>query len=521
MSIQKQNQSILLYNGNIFGKPESSAILCQRGKIISFGKKEDFNIENTIDLHGGFVYPGFIDSHLHLLGVGQAIENIQLNGISSPQDIIPILKKHNYSGQKKGNWILGRGWDQNLWKEQTYPDKSVLDEAAPDTPVAFRRIDGHTLWVNSKAMKIAGISETTPSPIGGVIVKDEEGIPTGILVDNAMNLILEKIPNPEIMEIERQIAKAISYLNTFGLTSIHDPGSDPDTISVLKSNSFKSTLKVFAMLNYKEDEYSPYLSSGSFVNDHFLTIRAVKIYLDGALGSHGAALLKPYSDDLKNCGLILENIEKVKKDIKKFNKMGFQTAIHCIGDKANRIALDLYAESGNKGCRNRIEHAQMIHQNDIHRFAELGVLPCMQPIHCTSDMNWIFSRIGTHRLHEAYPWNSLIQSGAIIPGGSDAPIESPDPLKGIYAAVTRQDEQENPSGGWQGHETISVENAIKMYTEWAAYASFEENVKGKIDEGFIADFTVLDKDLVSIHPSEILESKVKMTIVNGNVVFSA
>ncbi len=520
MTIHNQNSSILFFNGTIYGSAKSSAILCRDGKITAVGKKDDFTIENSIDLDGGFVFPGFIDSHLHLLGAGQALENLNFTGFISPDEVAESVKNTTNNVRRNGNWILGRGWDQTLWKNQIYPDKSILDVVAPDIPVVLRRVDGHALWANTKAMELAGISQDTFTPDGGIIYKNTRGEPSGIFIDNAMNLILNVIPKPKKSDIKRQLIKAMSHLNSLGLTSIHDPGTHIDTLSVLKNNSFKSTVKVYAMLNYKEDEYSPYLSSGPFVHDPFITIRTVKIYLDGALGSHGAALLEPYSDDPKNSGLLLEDIGKVKQDIKQFNEIGFQIAIHCIGDKANRMALDMYAEVGKKSSRNRIEHAQMIHQNDIPRFSELGVLPCMQPLHCTSDMHWIPSRIGNHRLSEAYPWNSLIQSGSIIPGGSDAPIESADPLKGIYAAVTRQEKNGNPSDGWQKQESVSIENAIKMYTEWSAYTAFEENKKGKIEKGFSADFTVLDKNLLNIQPEEILESEVKMTIVSGDVVYS-
>ena len=521
MKTDNRLPSTLFYNGRIYNHPEKSAILCHGEKITALGNKSDFNAKREIDLNGGVVYPGFIDSHLHLLGTGQALENINLNEISSPQDVIPILKKHIQSIQKSNSWILGRGWDQNLWKKQTYPDSLILDEAAPNSPVAFRRVDGHTLWVNSKAMELAGISKNTPSPSGGVIVKNNEGIPTGVLVDNAMGLVLDKIPAPSKPKIERLINKAASYLNSFGLTSIHDPGTTPDTISVLIKNEFRSTLGVYAMLNYKESEIAPFLNKANLISSPSITVRAVKIYLDGALGSRGAALLEPYSDEPESDGLILEVIEKVKNDIKRFNQLGYQAAIHCIGDRANRIALDLYEEVGIKECRNRVEHAQMVHHKDIHRFSALGVLPCMQPVHCTSDMSWLHLRVGKKRLCEAYPWNSLVRAGSIIPGGSDSPIESPDPLKGIYASITRKDERGYPADGWQKNEAVSIENAIKMYTEWAAYAGFEENIKGQIKEGFNADLTVLDRDLLRIHPSEILETRVKMTIVNGGVVYSA
>jgi len=513
--------STLFYNGRIYNHPKKSAILCYGDKITAIGNRSDFNAKKKVDLNGGVVYPGFIDSHLHLLGTGQALENINLNGIRSPQDVIPVLKKHIQSIHKSNSWILGRGWDQNLWEGQAYPDKLILDEAAPNIPVAFQRVDGHTLWVNSKAMELAGISKNTPSPSGGVIVKNKEGVPAGVLVDNAMSLVLDIIPDPSKPEIERLINKAASHLNSFGLTSIHDPGTTPDTISVLINNESRSTLGVYAMLNYDESEIAPFLNKAHLISYPSITVRAVKIYLDGALGSRGAALLEPYSDEPENDGLILEAIEKVKIDIKRFNQLGYQTAIHCIGDRANRIALDLYEEVGIKECRNRVEHAQMVHHKDIHRFSKLSVLPCMQPVHCTSDMGWLHLRVGKDRLCEAYPWNSLVKAGSIIPGGSDAPIESPDPLRGIYAAITRKNEEGYPASGWQGHETVSMDNAIKMYTEWAAYAGFEENVKGQIKEGFNADLTVLDRDLLRIHPSETLETKVKMTIVNGNVVYSA
>ena len=519
MFIHKQNNPILYYNGKIYGSPFASAILCKDGKISSIGKREDFNIQNIVDLQGGFVYPGFIDSHLHLLGVGQAIENVNLIGLKSPYEAIKILEGFDCQ-DKNIAWILGRGWDQTLWDNQTFPNKNILDKGT-NCPVALRRVDGHALWVNSRAMEIAGVTPDTQSPHGGIIIKNKKGEPTGVFIDNAMNLILDVIPKPGSRVIKRQLQKAITHLNLLGLTSVHDPGTDPDTISILKKNSFNSTLGVYAMLNYKEKEMAPFLSEGPLINDSLLTVRAIKIYLDGALGSRGAALLEAYSDDSKNHGLIIENVEKVQKDIRRFNKLGFQTAIHCIGDRANRIALDIYEKVGVKLCRNRIEHAQIIHENDISRFAELGVLPCMQTVHCTSDMNWIQSRLGKNKLSEAYPWNSLIQSGTIIPGGSDAPIESANPLRGIYAAITRKDEEGNPPGGWQKQETISRNNAIKMYTEWAAYAAFEEKSKGKIQEGFNGDFTVLSKDLLTVHPTEILDNKIKMTIVNGKVVYSA
>ena len=512
----KKNQYTLFYNGILYDNPLFSAILCKNGVIHDIGTKKDFDVKNMVNLNGGYIFPGFIDSHLHLLGVGQNIENVNLNGIKSPYETIDIIN------QTKDNklWILGRGWDQTLWKEKSFPQKNILDKATKKQPVALRRVDGHALWVNSKAMEISGVDSRTSSPSGGRIIKDENGDPTGVFIDKAMDLILDNIPSPDDFVIKRQLKNAINHLNSLGLTSIHDPGTNPETISALKDKSLRSTLKIYAMLNYKEDELAPFLEKGPFKKNDFLTIRSIKIYLDGALGSRGAAMIKPYHDDPKNYGLILEDIEKLKLDIERFNKLGFQTAIHCIGDRANQIALDIYNKTGNKKHRNRIEHAQIIQKNDISRFSDLGVIPCMQPIHCTSDMGWIKDRLGKERISQAYPWNSLINSGSIIAGGSDAPIESANPLKGIYAAITRKNENKKCSPGWQTQERSSKINAIKMYTEWAAYAAFEEKIKGKIQKGFSADFTILDKNLLKIDPVEILSTNVKMTILNGKVVYS-
>jgi len=514
-------QTTLFTNAHIYQHPRADAILCADGKILSIGKIGDFTADEVVNLHGGYVYPGFTDSHMHLLGLGQALEILNLVGTTSAQDIIQKVRD-KLTEIQPGEWVIGRGWDQNDWSDTHFPTKVLLDNAAPQNPVYLRRIDGHAAWVNSQVLKLANINAQTPDPPGGKIVRDEKGEPTGILIDNAVDLIEKKLPTPTPKDRKRQITKAIHLLNTLGLTTIHDAGTTLETLATLKEilAEKRLTVRVYAMLSDTPENTAQYLTSGPDTTNPYLVIRAVKLYLDGALGSRGAALLQPYSDDPGNRGLILTDSSEVARKVKEYNQAGFQVAIHCIGDRANRMALDIFETNGVRSRRNRIEHAQIIHPTDIPRFAALKVIPAMQATHCTSDMYWADERLGPERLVEAYPWQSLIQTGAIIPNGSDAPVESPDPLAGIYAATTRQDQKGWPAGGWRAKECMTIATAIRSFTEWPAYASFEEKHKGTIAPGYYADFTVLNKDLHTISPKEILNTKVTFTIVNGTVVYS-
>jgi hypothetical protein len=514
-------QTALFTNAHIYQRPGADAILCADGKILSIGKGEDFTADEVVDLQGGYVYPGFTDSHMHLLGLGQALEILDLVGTTSAQEIAQKVQDKLVEIQP-GEWVIGRGWDQNDWPDTHFPTKELLDSVAPQNPVYLRRIDGHAAWVNSQVLKLANINAQTPDPPGGKIVRDEKGEPTGILIDNAVDLVEKKLPPSMPKDRRRQITKAMRLLNSFGLTSIHDAGTTPETIATLKEllAEERLTVRVYAMLSDTPENTAPYLTSGPDTTNSFLVIRAVKLYLDGALGSRGAALLQPYNDDPANRGLILTDSVEVARRVKEYNQAGFQVGIHCIGDRANRMALDIYETNGIRSRRNRIEHAQIIHPTDIPRFVALKVIPAMQATHCTSDMYWADERLGPERLIEAYPWQSLIQTGAIIPNGSDAPVESPDPLAGLYAATTRQDQKGWPAGGWRPEERMTIATAIKSFTEWPAYASFAEQHKGKIAPGYYADFTVLNKDLLTIPPKEILSTEVTFTIVNGVVVYS-
>lgn len=511
----------LFTNCTIYNVPDADSILCHNGMIEKIGSNLSENGINVVDLDQGFVYPGFVDAHLHLAGFGWSLDVPNLVNTSSVDEILGKLSELK-SDHSNHQWIHGRGWDQNHWENPSFPTKEMLDSVIEDTPVYLRRVDGHAAWVNSKALKIANITSSSKDPDGGKILRHPDGSPSGILIDNAMELAAPHIPKPTREDKKRYIRLAVSELIANGITGVHDAGTDNETIRILKDLIKKQPLplRVYAMLNDTPEDTESFFSAGPETSDPFLKIQAVKLYMDGALGSRGAAMLEPYSDDPSNSGSLLMDEKTLSEKIHRANTAGFQVCIHCIGDRANRFALNAFEQCGKRQLRNRVEHAQLLHQDDIQRFSHLDVLPSMQPTHCTADMNWVEERMGSKRLNECYPWQSLIRAGSIIPGGSDAPVEYPSPLEGIYAAVTRQDKKGNPKSGWQSSETVNIDQAIAMMTSWAAYASFEEQIKGKIKPGYYADLTVLDKPLEFIPAKEILSTKILHTVVNGKIVYS-
>lgn len=515
------SQSTLFINARLPGQSRSVSIFCDQGRIQTINDPNTPSADQVVDLQGGTIYPGFTDAHLHLLGLGQSMEIIDLVGTADPEDILQRVQTKAQT-TPTGQWIQGRGWDQNDWPEIRLPDRTMLDAVTPDHPVLLSRIDGHAVWVNSRALQIAGVDAHTPDPSGGKIYRDREGVPTGVLVDNAVDLVMRHVPEDSRDAKKRQLINAAHYLNSMGITAVHDAGTSRETLDILNDleREGRLTLRVYAMLNDNPEDYEPFLLNGPDTTDPWITVRAIKLYLDGALGSRGAALLEPYADDPENRGLLVSDLAKVAIKVRRFNAAGFQVNIHCIGDRANRMALDIFERVGLRERRNRIEHAQIISPEDIPRFFDLGVIPSMQAIHCTSDMYWADERLGPERLPEAYPWQSLLRLGAIIPGGSDAPVEVPNPLWGFYAAVTRQDHQNWPQGGWLPQERMTPEQALKMLTEWPAYAAFQESQFGQIKPGYWADFTVLSRDLLAATPHQILDTDVLFTIVNGHVVYS-
>ena len=509
----------------------AQALAIVDGRILAVGNDEEVrSLANwrtkRINLKGAIVVPGLTDSHLHLLGFGRSLEEIQLAGTASPEEIETLVAAKARM-LPEGTWIRGRGWDQNDWTVREYPTKDILDQAAPDHPVMLSRIDGHAIWVNSRAMAETGVTPDTPAPYGGAIIRDSAGEPTGIFIDNAENLVTDKLPEPSKEDIRRWLVDAVQRLNQVGLTSVHDAGVDAMTIEVLMEliDDGRLSLRYYGMLDGSdEDLLDTHLLSGPIISyGEYLTLRSVKFYADGALGSRGAALLAPYSDDPENHGLIVTPVKELESLVERTMRAGFQPCIHAIGDRGNRVVLDIYERvvdrTNLRNLRPRIEHAQVLSNRDIRRFARLGVIPAMQPSHATSDMYWAEDRLGPERIQGAYAWRKLLNTGVIIPGGSDCPVEREEPLLQIYAARTRQDISGWPSNGWYPGERMGGLEALKALTSWAAYAAFEEERRGKILPGYDADLTVLDTNPVVCESRDILSTKVLMTIVAGEIVW--
>ncbi len=512
--------------------PPSEALAIVDGRILAVGRTEEIlplanRRTKRIDLQGAVVVPGLMDSHLHLVGVGRSLDQLQLVGTSSAEEIAGLVAARA-AELPPGTWIQGRGWDQNDWDHQAFPTRQVLDRAAPDHPVILSRVDGHAIWSNSRALTLAGITAGTPNPQGGVILKDESGDPTGVLIDNAAPLVRRAVPRPTRDDIRKWVLAAIQQLNQLGLTEIHDPGVDDTTLEVIRElvDEGNFNLRYYGMLHGSDAELlERRLSEGPVINyGGRLTVRTVKFYLDGALGSRGAALLSPYSDDPRNRGLIRTPPDLLEALVTRTLQAGFQPAIHAIGDRANRLALDIYERVTSRiegqDPRPRIEHAQVIATRDIRRFARLGVIAAMQPSHATSDMYWAEDRLGARRVRGAYAWRRLLDAGATIAGGSDSPVEPANPLLQLYAARTRQDTTGWPEEGWYPDEKMGGLEALRTLTTGSAYAAFEDSTRGKIFPGYDADLTVLSKNPVIGDPKELLSIDVLMTVLAGQVIWS-
>ena len=523
--------SIALVNGVIYTVDDrnsvAEAILVRDGRIVKTGKSQEIRslagASRVIDLRGKTVVPGLIDAHGHMLGLGRALQDVDLVGTSSYQDVIARVKERA-ARTPKGNWILGRGWDQNDWDSKAFPDHRELSKAVPDHPVYLTRVDGHAGLANSRAMELAKLDSRTADPSGGKIHRDKGGNPTGVLIDNAQALVRRIIPPGSPSQVEAQLLAAMNECSRFGLTGVHDAGIDGETLSAYKRllAAGRMPLRVYVMLA-PGAALQQYFQRGPETGNDFLTVRSIKLVADGALGSRGAALLEPYSDDPGNTGLILRKPDEMQAIINQALEKGFQVCTHAIGDRANRLVLDLY-EAGVKAHphpdhRYRVEHAQVIAPSDISRFKRQGVIPSMQQTHCTSDMYWAEKRLGPERVKGAYAWRALLKDGNIIAGGSDFPVESANPLLGFYAAITRQDAKGWPPGGWHPDQKMTRQEALKSFTRWAAFAAFEEKQKGSLEAGKLGDMIVLSRDIMKIEPREILTTEVVTTIVGGRVVW--
>lgn len=511
--------------------PRHAAVLAVEGKIAfvgdETGARKRAPAAKTIELKGAVVYPGFVDAHAHVPGLGMSKESLDLRGRSKEE--ILALVKGAAARTPEGEWVRGRSWDQNLWPGKAFPTAAEIDAVAPKHPVLLTRVDGHALWVNGLAMEKAGVGIATKDPDGGKILRDAGGAPSGIFVDNAESLIVKAIGEPGPAARRRHLAAGMKAAAESGLTGVGDAsGFDRGGLEVLRAMAREKALpiRLYATVGAETKDLASVLAEGR-VAEGRLTVRAVKMYADGALGSRGAALLADYSDDPGNRGLLVTPPPKMDEIAVACAKAGWQLWTHAIGDRGNRLALDAYEKAfvsvKPKDPRFRIEHAQVVAPEDVPRFSKLGVIASMQPTHATSDMPWAEARVGPVRIRGAYAWRSLLESGARLAGGSDFPVEEEAPLLGFYAAITRQDLSGRPPGGWYPDQKLTRREALRLFTSDAAYAGFAETRRGKVSPGFDADLTILDRDIVSdsLPPAEIPKAKVLLTVVGGEVVFRA
>ena len=532
----KKNVDLLLIDSKAYTLDKENlkveAIAIKDGKIFDLGSSSEimanYKSKEIINLSGCFIYPGFTDGHAHILGEGGRLQTLDLVGTTSVDQILEMVK-NKVSGVKNGDWIIGRGWDQNNWKRKEFPVAKQLDQVAPSNPVLLRRIDGHAAWVNSLAMKIASIDNKTEDPVGGRIIRDSKGNPTGVFIDNAIDLIGKIVPSLTGDEIKERLKLALNECAKYGLTEVHDMGVDQDIINQYKKliDAKECPIRIYAAIDYGSPTLEDYFKRGPEIGygDGLLTIRAIKLYMDGALGSRGAALIDAYNDDPNNRGLTMISDGEMDSVCREALVKGFQVCTHAIGDRANNLTLNAYVRilktlpEKAESPRWRNEHAQILLPSDIGRFKKNGIIPSMQPTHATSDMDWVESRIGAERAKNAYAWRSILETESIIIGGSDFPVEFVNPLLGFYAAVTRQDVYGSPSGGWYPEQVMNRHEALRAFTIWPAYGAFQEKEKGTLEIRKWADLTILSKDIMEIPPEEILNTEVLMTIVGGKIVY--
>ena len=530
----RQKADMIIHHAKIYTVDEkfsvAEAMAVRDGKIIAIGKNDDvlkeYESEVMEDVKGKTVFPGFIDAHAHFVGYGFSLQRVNLVGTESWEDVL-----HRCSDFAKslpaGEWLTGRGWDQNDWAikglpagRQEFPTNEKLNELFPDRPVLITRIDGHAAIANQKALDIAGVKPGDKLTGGEVEVKN--GKLTGILVDNAVDLVSEKIPGPD--DAKAKAALMLAQANCFatGLTSVHDCGLDYDAVEKIQKLQQSGDLKMrmYIMLSDSKKNFNLAFEKGKIKTDR-LTLSAFKVYADGALGSRGACLLQPYSDKPDWSGFLLSPPSHFDSVANIIYQKRWQMCTHAIGDSGNRAILNIYAKylKGKNNLRWRIEHAQVVNQNDFKLFGEYNIIPSVQPTHGTSDMYWAGNRLGNERVKGAYAYQQLLKENGWIPLGTDFPVEDISPFKTFFAAVVRQDAKGFPAGGYQMENALTREQTIRGMTTWAAKAAFEEKQKGSLEKGKFADFIILDTDLMSCPTTDILKTKVLATYVNGEKVF--
>ena len=533
------SSDVLFLNGNVYTgnqtQSRAEAIAVKGDRIVFVGSTKDAlshkgEKPRTVDLHGMTVVPGLTDAHCHIFGIGEREVNLNLEGTGTREEFL-LKVKERLSKTEPGKWVTGRGWIETFWNPPVFPTAADLDAIAPENPVFLTRADGHAAVANSAALRIAGIDAETPNPFGGEILKDKEtGEPTGMLVDKAKELVAKHIPSPTPAQDEEAFLLGAKRSVELGWCEIQNAGSSSEEIEIMRRllDSGKVKLRVYNAVSGPGAPADRLLAEGAVAGDRF-TQRSIKFYLDGALGSRGAALLEKYAD-ADTSGFLINKEDDLRPLFEQALRRGIQVQTHAIGDRANRIVLDLY-EAAFKAVppkerkvpepRWRTEHAQVISPPDIPRFAKLGVIPSMQPSHAISDLFFAPTRLGQERLRGAYAWQSLIKSGAIVAGGSDAPVERGEPMIEFYAAVARKSQDGVSKEGWHPEQAVSRAQALKMFTAWPAYAAFEEKDKGSIEVGKLADLTVLSADIMKIPEAEILKTRCAMTVIGREIVFEA
>ena len=537
-----ENQScksadVVLINSTIYtlndSAPNAQALAFLGDTLVFVGsnalsKEYQCNDAKVIDLKGSYVYPGFVDSHAHLKGIGHRENSLNLQGIDSLKEMLTTVEIFS-NGIQPGEWVVGRGWIEKVWPEKRFPTRYELDRFSSDKPVILERADGHAVVVNSLALELAGISSESNDPHGGRIEKDKNGEPTGMLIDKATSLVEKLIPKTTKQEDKRDLKAGIDSNVSLGWTQVQIAGGTFSDIEILEEIKKEGNLlqRVYFAVSAGKPAETLLRLGPKLDPENMLTVRGIKLYADGALGSRGAALLEKY-DDQDTTGLLIFTKEETLPVLEEALKKGIQIQTHAIGDKGNRITLDWYQEAFNSivdeerkviDPRWRIEHSQIITKEDQIRFRDMEIIASMQPSHAIGDLHFAPSRLGMQRVGNGYVWRNLIDLGVVVAGGSDAPVEIGDPRIEFYAAVARKDLDGFYDKGWHLEQAVTREEALKMFTIWPAFAAFQEDINGTIEVGKLADLTIFSKDIMKVPEEEILEAQVIMTIVNGKIVF--